>query len=62
MDPNAVLARLRALFRGLDDGSSYDDALATIEEAQQSFEALDGWLSKGGFLPEAWRNKTNPYE
>lgn len=25
-----------------------------VEQAQY-FEALDGWLSKGGFLPAAWK-------
>jgi hypothetical protein len=41
MDPNAALALIR------DTGSS-------PEERLEAFEALDGWLSRGGFLPADW--------
>lgn len=49
MDPNECLNRIRALvltFRESDD--SEGSALA------EHIEALDGWLSSGGFLPQAW--------
>jgi hypothetical protein len=26
-------------------------------EALEAFEALDEWLTKGGFLPDEWLNK-----
>jgi hypothetical protein len=42
MDPNAALAIVRA---ALDD---------MPEEAAEAFRGLDEWLSRGGFLPEAW--------
>lgn len=42
MDPNVTLSRLRELADNND-----------VEWANL-FESLDDWLSKGGFLPEAW--------
>jgi hypothetical protein len=47
MDPNQTLADLREL---ADKPVSLD----TCEEMQVLVSALDSWLSKGGFLPEAW--------
>ena len=52
MDPNAALATIRRLIDlyAKDAVLDQDDASALVE----SVEGLDGWLSKGGFLPEAW--------
>jgi hypothetical protein len=54
MDPNETLDRIRKLCRPeareIDpDGSDLSDHV----------EALDEWLTGGGFLPEAWKPK--PY-
>lgn len=61
MDPNATLKEIRNLQaevtrRRLAGGSTYHiaDLLSAIAER---CEALDGWLSKGGFLPDAWTPK-----
>lgn len=43
MDPNATLANAR---KALLDGN--------LNEAAFAYEALDNWLVKGGFLPDAW--------
>lgn len=43
MDPNQALKNLRDMIRDTED-------LDLIEQ----FEALDGWLSRGGFLPADW--------
>lgn len=55
MDPNANLKEQRRIIaRFFEEGSEYidtGDALRLAELAQ----ALDEWISKGGFLPEAWR-------
>ena len=48
MDPNAALAKVREL---IGDGDSADVLLV------DAFEALDEWLSKGGFLPSDWERK-----
>lgn len=58
MDPNAALAELRTLTqRCLATGyadtvpvSWIHDALAALER----FDALDGWLHRGGCLPDGW--------
>lgn len=42
MDPNAVLAEIRAYVK--DDESPLAEAVI----------ALDEWMSRGGFLPDAW--------
>jgi hypothetical protein len=48
MDPDEVLARLRALV----DKDEWDaDDMGAMSDY---FDALDTWLSKGGFLPAAW--------
>ncbi len=52
MDPNTALAELRALARRLVESDDAD--VATMADR---FEALDGWLTTGGFLPGAWQRK-----
>ena len=55
MDPNEALKNARALAAAiLKDGETWDSA-TRAEELANAFEALDEWLSKGGFLPEAWK-------
>ena len=52
MDPNQTLTEIRALAAhvAMTEEWDRDDAkeLATL------VQALDEWLSRGGFLPEAW--------
>jgi hypothetical protein len=50
MDPNAALATLRALTADALNGKEVD-----VMELAESFEALDQWIGKGGFLPDAWQ-------
>lgn len=59
MDPDKTLHELReaiARVRAMQGaGYSYEEmADATLPMADAA-DALDGWLSKGGFLPGAWR-------
>jgi hypothetical protein len=59
MDPEVALAKARdalARFRAADaaDGdptAAYLDAGADLADA---FEALDNWMSQGGFPPPGW--------
>ena len=61
MDPNATLKEmlefaayvLWAIENGKDPDDYERDALGLAEHAIE----LDTWLSKGGFLPEAWERK-----
>jgi hypothetical protein len=56
MDPNAALAAIRSALAELDEnvrsGHAYDHT--SVFELIESVTGLDGWLSKGGFLPTDW--------
>lgn len=58
MDPDAALARclaaLAAFRKAQDEGDADDLLVATGTELADAFEALDGWLSGGGFRPRRW--------
>lgn len=54
MDPNEALKNARKALetiRGDRDGVVTSDAHDSLADA---FESLDGWLSKGGFMPNGW--------
>jgi hypothetical protein len=52
MDPDAALSNLRYLFSvALEMQKLTHNDIVVLNE---QFEALDGWLSRGGFLPQAW--------
>jgi len=63
MDPNTALANMRAAiaeYRRVD--AERESGLATFArlaeigaEIAESADALDGWVSRGGFLPSAWQ-------
>lgn len=50
MDPDVTLMRLREKMQG-----NFIES-----ETRELFEALDNWLSKGGFLPRDWLFVTQP--
>ena len=52
MDPDAVLQQLRELTRQVMLEVDLTTFLA--EDLAEKFQALDQWLSSGGFLPAAW--------
>jgi hypothetical protein len=55
MDPNATLERMRAAQHSLRTRQASDpDHVQAFSEIADCAEALDGWLSRGGFLPDAW--------
>jgi len=55
MDPNANLAEQRRIVaRMLDEESEHIDTGDAVRLAELA-QALDEWISKGGFLPDAWR-------
>lgn len=55
MDPTTALDRIRGLFALLQArGMLTEDEL---DELSQTFDGLDEWLSKGGFLPRPWQRK-----
>lgn len=59
MDPNATLAELRSILSDYlsevdNDPEQVDMDEGTAVRVVDLFQALDGWLSAGGFLPQAW--------
>jgi hypothetical protein len=54
MDPNETLRDIRANLRLAESAPSLAVANQHREMAMESFQALDEWLSKGGFKPQAW--------
>ena len=61
MDPNATLARIRAIHKELLDGALSDSSIAMLgEELDELITALDGYMSFGGFLPLEWRSAKRP--
>ena len=55
MDPEEVLRRLRALAA---DAIESEEHGAIISEAHELFQALDEWLTNGGFLPADWHGSS----
>lgn len=59
MDPNANLQEQREIVARLLAGS-FTSAAALQSDAYrlaELCEALDEWLTRGGFLPNAWRRE-----
>lgn len=57
MDPNATLRRMRQLTAAIhaaDDAADPHAAAEAATELAELFDALDKWLSRGGFRPSAW--------
>lgn len=54
MDPNETLRQLRALVAQVH-GDEEGDINDQLEDFAGYFEALDEWITKGGFLPRDWR-------
>lgn len=64
MDPNETIEQLRKLSKHVHETTkgidNYTDRIVLhdlTEEAENMatlFDALDEWLSKGGFFPEGW--------
>ena len=55
MDPNAALEIIRyQLMRWNEEAPNFDP-----DELAEQVDALDGWLSLGGFLPDDWTTLDN---
>lgn len=66
MAPNANLEELRTLAKRVLAGysepieSRQPDRQSDAERLAELTQALDGWLSRGGFLPRAWGVRNGP--
>lgn len=56
MDPDAALATARSAIAAIRKGEDSHGEFMTDahDDLADAFEALDGWITKGGFLPAAW--------
>lgn len=57
MDPDTCLKELRALVSMVltaKRGRKHDQVTALEVDMAEHVEALDEWISNGGFLPDAW--------
>jgi hypothetical protein len=52
MDPDANLREIREILS--ESRIRYTVNPAHVARLRELIEALDGWLSRGGFLPAAW--------
>lgn len=57
MDPDTTLQELRALAHELIfcDEDNREKLEANAVRTGELIQALDEWITKGGFLPEAWQ-------
>lgn len=57
MDPNETLGELRKLTEFIleDSEEPFKDLTEEAENMATLFDALDGWLRSGGFIPTAWK-------
>lgn len=55
MDPDETLRLIRLTIKQIRVDTDPGVAAAHAEEIAEHFNALDGWLSYGGFLPEEWK-------
>jgi hypothetical protein len=55
MDPDAALARIRVLAKEILRVPP--DTEGEAIELAETIDGLDGWLSRGGFLPTDWSAK-----
>jgi hypothetical protein len=59
MDPDAALATARSALAAIRAGEdSHGEHMTDAkDDLVDAFEALDGWISRGGFLPAAWKGE-----
>lgn len=59
MDPNAYLEEIRQLVNQQRDADVAENSLcaSSVDRLAELVHALDEWIAKGGFLPDAWKHK-----
>jgi hypothetical protein len=57
MDPNAALDEMRRIAEVSAEGLFDRECPDVLNRLSELVLALDGWISKGGFLPDRWQPK-----
>lgn len=61
-DPDRTLDGIRDIVSAVKAGEHPESALRYLDNLTQLFAGLDAWLSRGGYLPNAWQEKhAHPY-
>ena len=56
MDPNETLRLIRESLAVVTSDQPEDSEFnCAVNDLADGFEALDGWLTRGGFLPADWQ-------
>ena len=58
MDPDAVLMLIRQRIEQwleVDDANDFSEQSVMVGELVDALQALDRWLTTGGFLPKDWQ-------
>ena len=60
VDPNETLRLLRASAKDIAETFDRDEEVASADAAELAsyVQALDEWITKGGFLPKEWEKRT----
>lgn len=63
MDPDELLVALRDCAQDIINGTDEYTFAETANTMAEKFEALDTWITNGGFLPSDWQSqKRNVHE
>jgi hypothetical protein len=57
MDPNEALRKAREASENLGKDITTEEAAANAVDLMMYFDALDKWMSDGGFPPKDWDRK-----
>jgi len=57
MDPNETLRDIRELVTAWHEADLHSVEREVSEDLVGRIDALDAWLTSGGFLPEAWNRE-----
>lgn len=57
MDPDVALTTARSALALVRAGEgTRADHVSALEDLADAFEALDGWITKAGYLPVPWQH------
>jgi len=58
VNPDSTLEGIRGIVSAVRSGEHPEAAFRQLDNLAQLVASLDAWLSRGGYLPDAWREKS----